>query len=129
MAREIRILVMCDRCGADANNAHHGLRFAYRGVDYVIDLCDACGKELDTAMSTYTAVAERAEARARRHAREKRTVGVPYLDSVRAGNNRLAERQHRDAVRTWARVNGWPTIGDRGRVPTAATEAFTKAHA
>lgn len=32
------------------------------------------------------------------------------------------------AMRTWARANGWPNLKDKGRVPIAAEQAYTKAN-
>ena len=31
-------------------------------------------------------------------------------------------------VRAWARENGWPQLGDRGRMPQAAIDAYLEAH-
>lgn len=32
------------------------------------------------------------------------------------------------AVRAWARNNGWPNLGHRGRLPQAAIDAYLEAH-
>lgn len=32
-----------------------------------------------------------------------------------------------NAIRQWARANGWPDLGDRGRIPMAAEEAYNAA--
>ena len=32
------------------------------------------------------------------------------------------------AVRAWARENGWPHLGDRGRMPQEAIDAYLKEH-
>jgi hypothetical protein len=39
-----------------------------------------------------------------------------------------ASRVYTATVRAWARDNGWPELGDRGRVPAEATAAFEAAH-
>jgi hypothetical protein len=39
-----------------------------------------------------------------------------------------ASRVYTATVRAWARDNGWPDLGDRGRVPAEATAAFEAAH-
>lgn len=31
-------------------------------------------------------------------------------------------------VRFWARANGWPQIGENGRLPQAAIDAYVAAH-
>jgi hypothetical protein len=38
------------------------------------------------------------------------------------------DRAHTAQVREWARANGWPDLGDKGRIPAEATEAYRKAH-
>jgi len=32
-------------------------------------------------------------------------------------------------VRAWARSNGWPNLGDRGRLPQDAIDQYLQAHA
>jgi hypothetical protein len=32
-------------------------------------------------------------------------------------------------VRAWARVNGWPMLGDRGRLPQDAIDQYLQVHA
>lgn len=32
------------------------------------------------------------------------------------------------AIRTWARQNGWPDLGERGRIPREAEDAYEAAH-
>jgi hypothetical protein len=128
MARKVLVTTLCDRCAASADNEHPGVKFSYRGHEYVIDLCGACFKGFDAELQAFIAVAERAEARSRRHARERIIPGRPYLDST------TAVRSHRDpaylkSVRAWARENGWPLLAERGRIPADAEAAFKQAQA
>ena len=39
-----------------------------------------------------------------------------------SGNGELA------TIRAWAKLNGWPDLGDRGRVPQEAQDAYHAAH-
>ena len=32
------------------------------------------------------------------------------------------------AIRQWARANGWPDLGDRGRIPAEVEQAYRTAH-
>ena len=42
----------------------------------------------------------------------------------RGRSARRASSPHSSEVRAWARENGWPKLGDRGRIPTDAQAAY-----
>ena len=39
-----------------------------------------------------------------------------------------ADRERLKAIRDWARENGHPNLGDRGRIPQAIVAAYDAAH-
>lgn len=43
-------------------------------------------------------------------------------------NGSKRSKEELDAIRTWARANGWPDIKDRGRINTDAQAAYDAAH-
>lgn len=123
MARIVVVNIKCDRCGADATSDHPDVRFAYRGINYAVDLCDPCAQSLDTALNSFVDVALRADAYDRRLGNDRK--GGSYIDGrrrVERNADKLAE------IRTWARANGF-TVADRGRIPAEAERAYQAAHA
>lgn len=90
------------------------VEFAFRGVDYQIDLSAANAAQLERVLRPYinAAVKVRGAGRQRR--------------SKLKGNNKSSP-EHLAAIRLWARKNGHE-VADRGRIKAEIVEAFEAAH-
>ncbi|GGO90908.1 Lsr2 family protein [Nocardioides phosphati] len=107
MAQKVSIVLIDDIDGGDADET---VSFALDGTSYEIDLASANAARLREALAPYVGHARKV-ASARRGAAKK---------SSAAGGTR--------DVRDWARANGWPDLGDRGRVPGEVQQAYDAAH-
>lgn len=98
-------------------------------------------------MTTYVSTPERARqtpaGQLRHRIRQLEQLAARVDDELTEARHRLHRLEHPPRrpgmavvprgvdsarVRTWARLNGWPTLGDRGRLPAAAIDAFLTAH-
>ncbi len=89
--------------------------FAFRGVDYQIDLSAANIAKLEKALRPYIDAASKVRGGGGRARRSK----------VR-GNGKSSPEQLA-AIRDWARKNGHE-VADRGRIKSEIIEAFDAAH-
>ena len=96
--------------------ADETVSFALDGTSYEIDLSAKNAAKLRDAMATYVAHARRAA----------RAVSAPSGRRP-AGRAGRVDREQTQAVREWARKNGFK-VGDKGRIPSAVLEAFQAKH-
>lgn len=99
----------------NGKRAAHTVPFGLDGVEYEIDLSEENRARLLEALEEFIPYARRIGGR-------KRTAL-----SVN-GNGVKRDKAQIGAVRDWARQNGWPDLGDRGRIPNDAQAAFDEAH-
>ena len=118
MARTEIIEITCDICGTtlQAPASQAGRTFGVDGQRYTIDLCVTHTAELDALLAPFTAVGRK---RAGRPARATAAARPARSVAARAGVK---------GIREWARANGFPSLSDRGRVPTQVTAAWRAAH-
>lgn len=107
MAQKVSIVLIDDIDGGDADET---VSFALDGTSYEIDLASANAARLREALAPYVGHARKVGS-ARRGAAAKKSAGGNTKD-----------------VREWARSNGWPDLGDRGRVPADVQTAYDAAH-
>ncbi|TCJ21061.1 histone-like nucleoid-structuring protein Lsr2 [Nocardioides jejuensis] len=107
MAQKVSIVLIDDIDGGDADET---VSFALDGTSYEIDLASANAARLREALAPYVG-----------HARK--VAGGRRTAAKKAG----ASGGTRE-VREWARSNGWPDLGDRGRVPADVQTAYDAAH-
>ncbi|MFE7201398.1 Lsr2 family protein [Pseudonocardia alni] len=113
MARIEQIRLVDD---LDGGSADETIEFTVNNVAYEIDLNEAHAAELRDTLAPYIAAARRASS----------DVGRPRRARAAAAAAMTAERrQHNNAIRAWARQNGYP-IADRGRIPVEIVDAFDK---
>lgn len=114
MAQQILVSLVDDLDGSEADET---VQFALDGVTYEIDLSSENAEELRDALAQYIEHARRAGGRKRTSGR-RRNGQAPARSSS-------AEREQNQAIRAWARKNGYE-ISDRGRIPSEVAEAYHK---
>lgn len=110
MARKVQtVVIMTD--DLDGTRADMTVRFAVEGTQYEIDLSAKNAKKFSDLIGPYVGAARKA----RRTPPNRRPSG-PAVRGPNASRTR--------AIREWARSNGWPDIGDRGRIPIEVQDAY-----
>ncbi|MGN6606715.1 MAG: histone-like nucleoid-structuring protein Lsr2 [Jatrophihabitans sp.] len=98
----------------DESPADETVSFALDGNRYEIDLSAANAAKLREAMALYVAHARREGGRpARANGTARRA----------AGRSARSDREQTQAIREWARQNGF-TVGEKGRIPATVLEAY-----
>lgn len=110
MSRRILVALVDD---LDGTRAEETIDFSLDGVSYHIDLSAANAEQLRGIFTRYLPNARRAT----RH--EAAVVPVVPPHRPRAP----MDREQHDAMRSWARRNGYPVSG-RGRIPDAIAAAY-----
>ncbi|MFO7192966.1 MULTISPECIES: Lsr2 family protein [Thermocrispum] len=110
MAQKVLVSLIDDLDGSDADET---VEFGLDGVTYQIDLSAKNAKNLRDALAKYVQHARRAGGR-KRPAR-----------SASASKSASVDREQNQAIRAWARKNGY-AVSDRGRIPTEVVEAYHK---
>lgn len=95
----------------DGGAAVETVTFALDGSNYEIDLSAKNAAKLRDALSVYVA-----------HGRRSRG-GVRAATPGRRGRPARADREQTQAIRAWARKNGFQ-VGDKGRIPAQVLEAY-----
>lgn len=106
MAQKVEVRLIDDLDGSEATQT---VLFALDGKSYEIDLNDDHNTTLREALAPFVGAA--------------RKVGGGRMPSVRRIGSTASTRDLA-AVRTWARANGWPDLGGRGRVPDEILNAY-----
>ncbi|MDO7868561.1 histone-like nucleoid-structuring protein Lsr2 [Nocardioides jiangxiensis] len=107
MAQKVSIVLIDDIDGGDADET---VSFSLDGTSYEIDLASANAARLREALAPYVG-----------HARK---VGSGRRAAAKKSGASGGTRE----IREWARSNGWPDLGDRGRVPADVQQAYDAAH-
>lgn len=103
----------------DGSNADETIQFTVNNVAYEIDLSQVHAAEFRDALEPYVAAGRRSPSDA----------GQPRRARAAAASTMATERRQRNnAIRSWARQNGYP-IADRGRIPLEIVDAFEKSAA
>lgn len=92
----------------DGKTADETVEFSYEGVEYTIDLSAGNAKKMRDALGPFADGG-------RRVPKQQRRPGP------------LATPEGRAQVRSWARKNGWPELGGRGRIPDVVAESYLAA--
>jgi hypothetical protein len=129
MAKTLIVQLTCDRCKAETGENVDGAQtvsFGFDGYDYSLDLCKEHADDFhNTVQGLISWSSDRTRSgggrRARRAASED---GAGAAAPARSSS----DRERLKAIRDWARQNGHPNLGDRGRVPQAIVAAYDEAH-
>lgn len=128
MAKTLIVQLTCDRCKAEKGENVDGaetVSFGFDGYDYSIDLCDEHALDFhNTVQGLIGWSSDRARSGAGR--RPRRSGGEEAAGAPPARTS--SDRDRLKAIRDWARKNGHPNLGDRGRIPQAIVAEYDAAH-
>ncbi|WP_020669755.1 histone-like nucleoid-structuring protein Lsr2 [Amycolatopsis nigrescens] len=113
MVEKVMISLVDDLDGSEAEET---VEFGLDGVSYQIDLSSDNAEELRDALAQYVEHARRAGGR-------KRTAS--RVASKVAARPATVDREQNQAIRAWARKNGFQ-VSDRGRIPSEVVDAYHK---
>ncbi len=100
----------------DQGAAEETVSFALDGTSYEIDLSAKNAGKLRDVLAVYIANARRSG----------RSAGRP-ASSPRRGRASRGDREQTQAIREWARKNGFK-VGEKGRIPANVLEAYNAAN-
>jgi hypothetical protein len=101
----------------DQGSADETVSFGLDGANYEIDLSAKNAAKLRDALANYVANARRVG----------RGATARPAGSGRRGRGARSDREQVQAMREWARKNGFQ-VNDRGRIPAQVVEAYHSAH-
>ena len=133
MAKTLIVQLTCDRCKAEKGENVDGtetVTFGFDGYDYSLDLCKEHSQDFhNTVQGLISWSSDRTRSgggrRARRSGYSDDATGATGATTPARSS---ADRERLKAIRDWARQNGHPNLGDRGRVPQAIVAAYDAAH-
>lgn len=103
-----------DDIDGESEATYPDTEFALDGVTYAIDLSSPNYDRLCDSLSEFVDKARRVGGRQRRRVNA----------AVSGRTSAKMDGEQKKAMRDWARLNGWPNLGDRGRIPNDAVEAY-----
>lgn len=130
MAKTLIVQLTCDRCKAEKGENVDGsqtVSFGFDGYDYSLDLCREHAEDFhNTVQGLISWSSDRTRSGGGRRAR--RAGSGEEGAGAAAPARSSSDRERLKAIRDWARQNGHPNLGDRGRVPQAIVTAYDEAH-
>ena len=133
MAKTLIVQLTCDRCKAERGENVDGAQtvsFGFDGYDYSLDLCKAHADDFhNTVQGLISWSSDRTRSGGGRRSSRRSASAEESGGGVGAAPGRSsADRERLKAIRDWARENGHPNLGDRGRIPQAIVAAYDAAH-
>ena len=133
MAKTLIVQLTCDRCKAETGDNVDGAQtvsFGFDGYDYSLDLCKEHADDFhNTVQGLISWSSDRTRSGGGRRAARRSGASDEGASPVGAAPARSsADRERLKAIREWARENGHPNLGDRGRIPQAIVAAYDAAH-
>ena len=133
MAKTLIVQLTCDRCKAERGENVEGaetVTFGFDGYDYSLDLCKEHAEDFhNTVQGLISWSSDRSRSGS---GRRPRRAGAAEESSGANGATTAprssADRERLKSIREWARANGHPDLGDRGRIPQAIVAAYDAAH-
>lgn len=117
MSQRIRVTTLCDLDEDDSRSASR-TTISVDGATVEIDLCDEHRQELDAMLEPLFAVG-------RRSGRRRPRTAVAAVSVPAQGGDPIG-REERNAIRQWAKQNGFK-VGDRGRISEEIVAAYKAA--
>lgn len=131
MAKTLIVQLTCDRCKAEKGENVDGaetVSFGFDGYDYSLDLCKEHAEDFhNTVQGLIGWSSDRTRSGSGRRS-SRRTASADEGAGTAAPARSSADRERLKAIRDWARENGHPNLGDRGRIPQAIVAAYDAAH-
>lgn len=107
MGQKVQVLLLCDveDCGSEGAET---VWISYGQDDRALELCADHRAELDECVGWAMA------------------IGRPHrkVAGTRPRSRQRPAEPDNAAIRAWARANGWPDLGDRGRIPGEVRDAY-----
>jgi hypothetical protein len=135
MAKTLIVQLTCDRCKAEKGDNVDGaetLTFGFDGYDYSLDLCTDHATDFHNTVQGFIGwSSDRSRSGADRRARRSSSSSSSPDDGGGGSTpapRSTADRERLKAIRDWARQNGHPDLGDRGRIPAAIVTEYDAAH-
>jgi len=132
MAKTLIVQLTCDRCKAEKGENVEGAEtdtFGFDGYDYSLDLCKEHGEDFHNTMQGLIGwSSDRARSGGARRTRRAASSDESSAAGMATPARSSADRERLKAIREWARQNGHPDLGDRGRIPQAVVAAYDAAH-
>ena len=133
MAKTLIVQLTCDRCKAEKGENVDGtetVSFGFDGYDYSLDLCKEHAEDFHgTVQGLISWSSDRTRSGSgRRSSRRSGSADEGTGAAGAAPARSSADRERLKAIRDWARENGHPNLGDRGRIPQAIVAAYDAAH-
>ena len=132
MAKTLIVQLTCDRCKAEKGENVDGaetVSFGFDGYDYSLDLCKEHGADFhNTVQGLISWSSDRTRSGGGRRTRRAASSEDSGSAGPGAAPRSSGDRERLKAIRDWARQNGHPDLGDRGRVPQAIMAAYDAAH-
>lgn len=131
MAKTLIVQLTCDRCKAEKGDNVDGtetVAFGFDGYDYSLDLCtEHAGDFHNTVQGLIGWSSDRTRSGGARRS-SRRSGSADEAGAGAAPARSSADRERLKAIRDWARANGHPNLGDRGRIPQAIVADYDAAH-
>jgi hypothetical protein len=132
LAKTLIVQLTCDRCKAEKGENVDGaetVTFGFDGYDYSLDLCkEHAGDFHNTVQGLISWSSDRARSGGGRRPRRAASDDGGGSAAASSPARSSADRERLKAIRDWARQNGTPDLGDRGRIPQAIVAAYDAAH-
>ncbi|HEX3621831.1 MAG TPA: Lsr2 family protein [Acidimicrobiales bacterium] len=133
MAKTLIVQLTCDRCKAEKGENVDGaetVAFGFDGYEYSLDLCDEHAADFhNTVQGLIGWSSDRARSGGDRRSRRATSSDDSGASNGAGSSPRSsADRERLKSIREWARQNGHPDLGDRGRIPQAIVAEYDAAH-
>jgi hypothetical protein len=131
MAKKTVTLLSCDQCMAETGedvDAEESVSFGYDGYGYALDLCGRHAEDFHHAVQAMIGLSsERSRIGTGRRTRRATPSNAPGAEPA-ATRGATGDRERLRAIREWARSNGYPELGGRGRIPQHIMAEYEAAH-
>lgn len=128
VAKTTVTVLTCDQCKAETGedvDAEESVALTYDGYNYELDLCAPHAENFHATLQT---MAGWASERSRMGRRSRRAASSASPAESGPGGRATGDRERFRAVREWARENGYPELGNRGRIPQHILAEYEAAH-
>ncbi len=120
MAKTTVTFLTCDQCRAETSEdveAEESVSFGYDGYSYALDLCGPHGESFhNTVQAMIGWSSDRSRIGTRRRSSHATPSSAPQPEPGPTRRTK-GDRERLGAIREWARNNGYPQLGNRGRIP------------